>query len=359
MPELLSIDEPEISAAVLGGAILGGGGGGWIEEGEKLGRAAWEMGFRGLTPIDALSDEALLLTVSLVGAPSMGRASVTPADYIRAVEFFIEHTGMPIAGLISSEIGAVGVVNGWVQSAALGIPVVDAPCNGRAHPLGLMGSMGLHRVDNYVSRQTAVGSGSGGAGKRVEDFHEGTIEAAARKVLQSAVKAGGMVAVARNPVTAAYVRHHGALAAVRRAFELGATALRVRKEGAENMAKEILKSLKGTLLSRGVIQRRRLQTVEGLDIGALDVETEDESLSITFWNEYMTLERGGERVARFPDLIVAFDAETTLPVPSAETRDGQEVLVIAVPSDRITLGAGCRDPELLGRVDKTLETLRN
>jgi len=47
--------------------------------------------------------------------------------------------GLSISGLISSEVGALGVVNGWVQSAALQIPVIDAPANGRAHPLGLMG----------------------------------------------------------------------------------------------------------------------------------------------------------------------------------------------------------------------------
>ena len=167
----IRVDELTIEAAVLGGTVLGGGGGGWIEEGRKLGQIAFSRGFREILPLDALPDEAVLLTVSAVGAPSVGSDLLAAEDYIQAVELFRKKTGAEIDGLISSEIGALGVVNGWVQSAALHIPVVDAPCNGRAHPLGLMGSLGLHRQKNLVSRQTAVG-GSQEKGTRVEAFLE-------------------------------------------------------------------------------------------------------------------------------------------------------------------------------------------
>lgn len=42
-------------------------------------------------------------------------------------------------------------------SAMAGIPVVDAPCNGRAHPLALIGSLGLHRFPKHRTWTAAVG----------------------------------------------------------------------------------------------------------------------------------------------------------------------------------------------------------
>jgi DUF917 family protein len=62
-----------------------------------------------------------------------------------------------LAGIIPNENGAGFGVNGWIQAAALNLPMVDAPANGRAHPTGLMGAMGLHRQINYHSIQSAVG----------------------------------------------------------------------------------------------------------------------------------------------------------------------------------------------------------
>lgn len=353
------LDENGIEAALLGGAILGGGGGGEMAHGEMLARLAWEKGFRAITPCDAVPQEALLLTVSLVGAPSAGSAGVLPAQYVRAVELLRERTGLEIGGLISSEVGAVGVVNGWYQSAALGIPLVDAPCNGRAHPLGLMGSMGLHRHPGYLSRQAAVGGGAG-HGAYVEHYIEGPIETVAGRVLQSAVAAGGMVTVARNPVSAEYVRGHGAPGAIRMAMELGKAVLRSRERGgAEAMAREALDFFGGGLMIRAMICRRILKTIEGLDLGRIDLDSEGEALALTFWNEFMLLEQGPQPLARFPDLMTLIDCETCLPVSSADAREGQEVLIFTIPSNRLLLGAGVRDSDLLRRIDEALKQFQN
>ncbi|MEW6455822.1 MAG: AroM family protein [Acidobacteriota bacterium] len=105
MGRIIKINEETIEAAVLGGAVLGGGGGGWIEEGRKIAKLAFEKGFSEILPLEVLSEEALLLTVSAVGAPSTGSEMLSPDDYVRSVDFFIKKTGMKIDGLISSEIG--------------------------------------------------------------------------------------------------------------------------------------------------------------------------------------------------------------------------------------------------------------
>ncbi len=38
-----------------------------------------------------------------------------------------------------------------------------------------------------------------------------------------------------------------------------------------------------------------------------------DGFEMTFWNEYMTLEKDGERYATFPDLIMTLDAKTARP----------------------------------------------
>lgn len=385
----LKVNKRMIEAAVLGGAVLGGGGGGWIEEGRELAGVAVERGFREILPIEDVPEDALLLTVSAVGAPSAGSAALKPDDYVRAVELFLEKTGIKVGGLISSEIGGLGIVNGWVQSALLNIPVVDAPCNGRAHPLGLMGSMALHRDKEYVSFQAAVGVDKA-KGNRVELFFKGSVQEVSRLVREASIKAGGIVAVARNPVPAHYVKKNGAPGAIRTALRLGKIMLEGRrmldsekmpnskktsdsklmpesrkmqenkkmqeskKHGSLEIIKEIVDHLGGNFQIKASVEKLSLRREGGLDIGKLLLREQKKDYELTFWNEYMTLEADGRRIAAFPDLIMTFDSEAASPLISADIKENCEVFVIAVPSYKLILGAGMRDPALLKTVEKAI-----
>ena len=184
----------EVEAAVLGGAVLGGGGGGSMALGRRNGLLAVELGAPELVDLEDLPADATLVTVSAVGAPAAKSAHVLPIHYVRAVELLIKYGDTSVDGLISNECGGLATVNGWLQAASLGVPVVDAPCNGRAHPTGLMGSLGLHQRHGYVSIQAAVG-GDPAAGRYLETFARGTLERTAALVLQASVQAGGRVAV--------------------------------------------------------------------------------------------------------------------------------------------------------------------
>lgn len=349
----IRIDERTVEAAVMGGAVFGGGGGGSVEDGRSLGRTALELGLKEIESLDEVPAEAMLLTVSAVGAPSAGSGLLRPEDYIRAVELFREKSGARIDGLISSEVGALGVVNGWVQSAALGIPVIDAPCNGRAHPLGLMGSMGLERQSDYVSCQAAVG-GSEERGNRVEEYFRGSLEEVSGKVREAAVRAGGMVAVARNIVPAAYVRTNGAPGAVERTIEIGNVLLERRGGGAKSFFRAIYDILGCDFIVRAKVGQVSLETKGGLDIGRVDLRTRNFSYELTFWNEYMTLEREGIRMGTFPDLIMTFDATTGDPLTSDSIREGDEVVAIVVLSSQLSLGAGVKNRDLLRRVEEAV-----
>jgi DUF917 family protein len=338
-----------VRRAALGGAVLGGGGGGSTEDGIALGTLATSVGEPRLMSLEELHPEALVVTVSAVGAPAATEAYLKPADYVAVLTNINERLDGEVAGIISSENGGLSSLNGWFQSAMAGIPVVDAACNGRAHPTGVMGSMGLDLVDRYRSVQAAVG-GDPARGRRVAVSAEGSLDVVDRLVRQAAVEAGGMVAVARNPVSAHYIAENGAPGAIGQALELGALMEKLEGEGGQAVAEVLADRLGGRLLAQGEVADYGLRTEGGYDLGRLSVG----GVPLTFWNEYMTADRDGERLATFPDLITTLDAETGIPVSSAEISDGRRVFVLAVPKDRLILGAGVRRAEALRPAEAVL-----
>lgn len=334
-----------LEAAVLGGALLGGGGGGGIEEGRRLGGLALERGGPRLAELDEVPPDGVLLTVSAVGAPSAREKAVSPEQYVAAVKRFQAIFETEIAGLITNENGGAATVNGWLQSAALDVPLVDAPCNGRAHPTGAMGSMGLDGDAGYVSQQVAIG-GDASRGRQVEVSVAAPLPTAAQVVRDAAVAAGGLVAVARNPVTADYALVHAAPGAIRAAIELGQLLLDSDTPPSDR-AEACAARLGGKVIHRGSVRAKQLESRGGFDVGRLMID----DYELTLWNEYMTLERGGERLGTFPDLIATLAAETGVPVSSAEVDVGDEVLLLWAPRQRLILGAGMRRPNLLKVVE--------
>ena len=111
--------------------------------------------------------------------------------------------------------------------------------------------------------------------------------------------------------------------------------------------------LGGSILCRGRVRRKHLETRGGFDVGLLEVEAEGEKYELTFLNEYMTLERGGRRLATFPDLISTFDDEGR-PITSAAVEEGDEVYVTIVPRERIPIGDGLRYSDVYRPVEEAL-----
>jgi len=336
----------DIEPLVIGGALLGGGGGGDPEKGRRFAQVALSLGAPELIPLEALPPKATVVTVALVGAPAAAEQHVEPEDLARSLRLLQETFGVRADAINGNENGGFASLNGWVQSALLGLPIVDAPCNGRAHPTALMGAMGLHRVPGYVSRQAAVG----GAGpRRLEVAVAGSVEVASAMVRQAAVQAGGVVAVARNPVDTAYLAAHGAPGALAMARRVGEAMLEAMPAGGEAVWSAAAGVLGGRVVDVGTVLQVRLETSGGFDRGTVTLRGA-RTWEITVWNEYMTLEGDGDREATFPDLIATLDGRG-MPLTSAGLREGMTVAVLTVPQERLLLGAGARDPDLLAAAE--------
>lgn len=340
------IDEEWVEAAVLGGAILGGGGGGSLEEGRRLGRLALELGSPTILSLDQFSDDSLIVTVSAVGAPSADKRPV-PSDFAKAARLLIDHLDGGIDGFMTNELGGLAVVNGLVQSAILEVPIVDAACNGRAYPIGTMGAMGLSMSADFISQQAAIG-GSREEGSRVEIYAEGALAIVSRLVIKASDEVGGLIAVARNPLPVAYIKENAAVGALSQAIELGEAYLE-GQTGVERVERAVA-ALDGSIATWAKVDSLSLTVQGGLDVGHVRVG----EYELTFWNEYMTLERDGERIATFPDLIMTMEAGTGQPLSSARVRQGQQIVVVTVPRDNLNLGAGMRDPKLFYDVEKVI-----
>lgn len=346
MADKIRLNEELLQYAVVGGTILGGGGGGSKDWGLQAGKVAVQYGTPELVDINNIPDDTIILTASAVGAPAAPDKFVMPRDYVRAVQLFEENAGVKVGGIITNENGGAATVNGWIQASILNIPLIDAPCNGRAHPTGTMGSMGLNNIDGYVSCQAAVG-GNPATGNYIECFFKGTIQNTSKMVRQASVTAGGLVAVARNPVSAGYAKKNGALYGVSHAIETGKEFYKGLKISPRDAILRVVEFLKGVVVAEGRIGELALTTTGGFDVGVVKLA----DFELTFWNEYMTLEKGGERLATFPDLIMTFDRESGMPVTSAEIKQGQDVVVITTNRQNLRLGNGMRDEKLLKEIE--------
>lgn len=347
---MIVINEEMVKNAALGGALLGGGGGGSLKEGEKLGEFSLAVGTPTLIDLDELRDDAILVTVSAVGAPAAKEQYLKPIHYVKAIQL-IEEAGVKVDGLITCENGGLATLNGWFQSAVLGVPVVDAPCNGRAHPTGSMGSMGLHKSKGYVSMQAAVG-GDRDKGRYLEIYIVTNIIEASRIIRQTAVSAGGLVGVARNPVTVKYVRENAAVGGISQAIKLGKIMREAKRKGPKYVIDQTTKFLKGRKIAEGRIEEVKIKTIGGFDVGNVIVRDKNELYKLTFWNEYMCLENKGQRIATFPDLIATINLKNGLPLSTSEVREGQSVGILHVPRKKLKLGAGMKDPEIFKQIEE-------
>ncbi len=339
------IDSVEVlEDLVIGSALLGGGGGGDLEAGLRLAKMIPSLGVIEIRSIDEIGKDSILVTTSIVGpqsADTWKRFSLI-ANIVRAVRAIDKAVRIPIEGLISSEIGALNTVSPFPASIFLDIPVIDAPCNGRAHPTVLMGSLGLHRRPGY---RALIAASWSVAGDRSSGFAilMGSLEEVI-SILRGIVMLRGSVATARNPVEAEYVKHNAAPGSISLAIDLGSMISSYRSDP-RDLSYRIASRLSGLVIEDCVAMEKFSEVREGLDYGRVSIRCGDKDYVLVYANEYIYLETGGSLVALFPDLISGIDLSSGLPLLSKDLDRGSRFNIIVTSWKNLKLGSGLRYPE--------------
>ncbi len=349
----IKITDKIAEAAVLGGVFLGGGGGGSLEKGLKNAKTALSLGELYLVSLDHVKKGSMIITASAVGSPASKEQYVLPEYNKNAYGIISELLNEDIGGVITNENGGGSTVNGWILSAITGIPLIDAPCNGRAHPTAPMGSMGLSQLKDYRTVQVALG-GSPDKNKYVEVVTKGSLSSTSAIVRQAAVEAGGLVTVLRNPVRVEYLKENSAIGGLKQAIEIGNVFLRNRDD-VKSILDELNKVISMEIVAKGVVKKYEINIQGGFDIGNVVIGSNEGDYDLTFWNEYMTLEYDSKRMATFPDLITTLDGKTGKVLTSAEIKENDHIIIVRVDRRDLKLGKGMFDKSLFKQAESVLD----
>jgi DUF917 family protein len=343
------LDLDAVHAAVAGGSVLAAGGGGWVEHGLLVGTTAVRYGTPRLATLDEIAPDAMVATVSAIGAPAAVGWEMQPGDYVRALQLLMDAWPEPIVGTVTAQNGSSTTCNGWVASAVLGTLVIDAAGDGRAHPTGKMGSFGLAADPDYQTVQ-AVAGGNRAQHRYLETVTRGSVRHTANVLRTASDQSGGFIAAARNPVRASFVARHAAVGAISFALALGEAILAAEGRGPRRMIEVTAEHLGGSIIAQGPVRRRELVTRNAFDIGTVEVG----ELELGFVNEYLTAESDGQRLATFPDVLTTLSTATGRIISIANLRAGDEVAVLHVPKANVPLGDGVKEPSVYPEVEEML-----
>lgn len=332
----------DLEAAILGGLVLSAGGSGRSSAARhrRLGEAALAYGAVAFASLDEFDDDDALLVSTAVGAPGQGKANTEPRDAVEAAHAVLAASGVDPAGVIP---GHVPGLYAWVIASALGIPVVDAATNGRAHPTVMMGGMGLASRPEVTLWQ----AGSAGGDAPLSVLVHGDLVKTTAVMLAASMQNGGMINAVRGPFSAGFVRSSGAPGAIAFAHGLGAAMLGASGPSRIRAAADYLKgeTHSGEVVANEVAYRN------GFDVGRVSVRCVRGMLVLGVYNELMTATLDGKRIATFPDMLATFDAASGEPIAVSELKAGSDAAIVIAPRSSIPLGAGVFDPVVYPEVE--------
>ena len=344
-----SLTADDVESALIGGLLLSAGGSGKrsAARGRALGRVALDYNTVRLASLDELNPDDRVITATAIGAPGVPNPAVVPRDSIDSARRLVAMLDQRPIGVIC---GHVPGFNAWLVAAALGLDYVDAASNGRGHPTVKMGGMGLASRPDISIIQVASSRGAA-ANSPLQFVAEGDIVRTSNVMRQAAVVNGGLIYAARGPLTAGFIKENGAAGAITFQLELGRAVLRANGTDRVQAAIEFLG---GTLLLQGEVSANTVTYGGGFDLGQMTVRGASGEVVLGIYNEYMTADLGGQRVATFPDMIGTLDPATGEPVAISELPRGSQVAVIIAHRSKFPVGKGALDPAVFPEVEKAM-----
>lgn len=330
---LQRITEAEIDAIAIGAGVLGTGGGGSTYLSAMESRVYLRK-YGGLCPViqvDELEDEAIVCTVSVMGAPTVGVEKMARGDEVSmACRAWEEHTGKKMVAIGIAEIGGGNGLTPIPAALQLGLPLIDGDSMGRAFPELQMDTLMIGGVSPVpfvlgdCHGNTAIFNELDSP-KRAEEY--------ARNLT---IEMGGSAALVMPVTDGATLKRHLIRGTLTLSWRLGNIVLECRANG-EDPAEQVAAAANGFVLYRGKIADVFRRTVKGFARGRMRIASldhEQEELVIDFQNENLIAVQGGETLCTVPDLISLLTLEEGEPVGTEAIRYGLRVAVLAMPAPK-------------------------
>jgi len=332
MDQVTLITRADMADVALGGAFLGTGGGGDPYIGRLMAEQAIDA--NGPVPVldvDALDDDALIVPVAMMGAPTVMLEKLPRGDEAVAALRSLEAVmGRKAEAIFCIEAGGLNSTIPIAVAATVGLPVIDGDGMGRAFPELQMVSLTMFDV-HACPMAMSDEKGNALVLNTVDNL---STEKFARVIT---VEMGGAAMIALYPMTGAQAKRailRGSLSLITNIGRL----IRSEQDSNRNPADRLAKELSGVRLFEGRVTDVDRRTEGGFARGQAKIEGleayQGRTLTLKFQNEFLMAEtEDGTPLAMTPDLICLLDLETGQPITTEQMAYGYRVIVFGLPCD--------------------------
>lgn len=325
------VQSAQIADIARGAAILGTGGGGDPYVGRLLAEhAIEEHGPVRLADVDDVPDEAIVVPVAMMGAPTVMVEKLPSGQEILGALRVLEQTlDEAVTHIACIEAGGVNSTIPFVAAAVTGLPLVDADGMGRAFPEL---QMVLPTLVGVPTTPMAVADEKGNAAllRTIDNrwaeriARSTTIDMGCSAMTAQYVLRGHQLHDAFVPGTLSLAEHVGRL-------------VRETRAAHRDPVSAVVDALHGCPLFTGKVADVSRRTTGGFARGSARIDgtgpDDGAVFELDFQNEHLVARRDGRVVASVPDLICVLEADSGEPVTTEGLRYGFRVRVLGVPCD--------------------------
>jgi len=324
-----TIDVEHIEAIALGASVYGTGGGGDPYVGKLIAmNMVRRHGPVRLVDVGTLADDALVVPVALVGAPTVAIEKFpSTGQFIGALEAIEKYLGRKVSAVMCAEAGGLNSTIPFAVASQVGLPLLDGDLMGRAFPEIQMTLATLHGI-----KATPMALCDDKGNSVVMDTV--TNQYTERFVRSLATDMGGSACTVLYPMTGAQARLAtipGSLTMLQRA---GETLIAARRDKRDPVA-ALVELLGARRLFEGKVIDVQRVTAAGWNRGTATIAgfhgEGHRRCQLRFQNEFLIAEVDGAAVATTPDLIALLDVETGEPVTAELLRYGLRVTLVGFP----------------------------
>lgn len=322
------LTEESIEKIAIGAAVLGTGGGGDPYVGKLLAKQAIKKyGPVKLISIEELEDDALVVPVSGMGAPTITiEKLLSEVELTAPLEKMEELLNKKVDVIIPIEIGGINSLMPIAVAAQKGLPILDADAMGRAFPEAQMVTFYLA---GYKSSPVTMADEKGNT---VVIYPKDGIWAE-RLARTLTIEMGGSSSVSDYALSGKQVKSAVVENTLTIAENIGKTLMENRSNAQVGINK-MLEDLKGYKLFEGKIVDIKRELKGGFTRGHAyfkGINKYAGDYTILFQNEHLIAKKDDEILCTTPDLIAVLDLETGIPITTERMKYGSRVVVVAFP----------------------------